>query len=300
MAVPDFQTIMRPLLEFAGDGEAHSLQESYVALAHRFDLNQDDLDELLPSGRQTTFTNRVSWASTYLKKAELLSAPKRGYMEITELGMDVLRQGPERINIRFLSQFDSFRDFKVRKSETAAGIAEDTDLSDNTPEETLTSVYAAIRDEIETELLDLVKSVSPARFERIVVDVLVKMGYGGSRIDAGQAIGRSGDEGIDGIINEDKLGLDVVYIQAKRWEGTVSRPEIQKFAGALQGKRARKGVFITTSDFSAQAREFVSNIDNKIILIDGQQLARYMFEYNVGTLVTDTYEIKKTDADYFE
>jgi restriction system protein len=221
-------------------------------------------------------------------------------MEITELGMDVLRQGPERINIRFLSQFDSFRDFKVRKSETAAGIAEDTDLSDNTPEETLTSVYAAIRDEIETELLDLVKSVSPARFERIVVDVLVKMGYGGSRIDAGQAIGRSGDEGIDGIINEDKLGLDVVYIQAKRWEGTVSRPEIQKFAGALQGKRARKGVFITTSDFSAQAREFVSNIDNKIILIDGQQLARYMFEYNVGTLVTDTYEIKKTDADYFE
>jgi restriction system protein len=199
-----------------------------------------------------------------------------------------------------LSQFDSFRDFKVRKSETAAGIAEDTDLSDNTPEETLTSVYAAIRDEIETELLDLVKSVSPARFERIVVDVLVKMGYGGSRIDAGQAIGRSGDEGIDGIINEDKLGLDVVYIQAKRWEGTVSRPEIQKFAGALQGKRARKGVFITTSDFSAQAREFVSNIDNKIILIDGQQLARYMFEYNVGTLVTDTYEIKKTDADYFE
>jgi restriction system protein len=301
MAVPDFQSIMRPLLEFASDQQIHSIQDAYEDLAEFFRLTAEDLEKRVPSGQQPTFKNRLSWANTYLKKAGLLEAPKRGHFKITELGMDVLTDAPERIDINFLSQFKDFIEFRDKRSKTASADPDsEIALDEGTPQETFDASYRSIRNEIETELLETLKTITPARFEKIVVDLLVKMGYGGSREDAGERIGRSGDEGIDGTINEDKLGLDVVYIQAKRWQDTVGRPEIQKFAGALQGQRARKGVFITTSGFSPQAYDFVSNIESKIILINGQEFAEYMYDYNIGLSITETYEIKKIDSDYFE
>ena len=301
MTIPDFQAIMLPLLQYASDGKEHSLREAITYLADVFNLSDEERKELLSSGQQAVFDNRVGWARTYLKKAGLFISPKRGFFQITDRGRDILIQNPSEINLKFLNQFPEFIEFKTTKKDNDKSEPEIIEISETTPQESIEFGYQKIRKELELELLNRVKSCSPDFFfERLVVDLLVKMGYGGSRRDAGRAIGKSGDGGIDGIIKEDKLGLDIVYIQAKRWDNTVvGRPEIQKFVGALHGQRARKGVFITTSRFSQEAREYVSIIDSKIVLIDGQELAQLMIDNHVGVSTVSIYEIKKIDSDYF-
>ncbi|MDQ3374870.1 MAG: restriction endonuclease [Acidobacteriota bacterium] len=300
MSIPDYQTLMLPLLHFAGDKTEHSAQEAAIVLAEEFALNEIELQKLLPSGKQTIFRNRVGWARTYLSKAGLLESSRRGFFQISTRGLNVLSQNPNRIDNKTLRQFSEFNEFQNRKNDkTEKVVIESIEDVNGTPEESLEIAYQTIRNALATEIIEKVKSCSPTFFERLVVELLVAMGYGGTLQEAGQAVGRSGDGGIDGIINEDRLGLDVIYLQAKRWEGNVSRPEIQKFAGALQGKRARKGVFITTSDFTKEAREYVAMIDSKIILIDGEELAELMIDYNVGVSVATTYEIKRIDSDYF-
>ena len=300
MTIPDFQAIMLPLLQYASDGKEHSLREAITYLADVFNLSDEERKELLSSGQQAVFDNRVGWARTYLKKAGLFISPKRGFFQITDRGRDILIQNPSEINLKFLNQFPEFIEFKTTKKDNDKSEPEIIEISETTPQESIEFGYQKIRKELELELLNRVKSCSPDFFERLVVDLLVKMGYGGSRRDAGRAIGKSGDGGIDGIIKEDKLGLDIVYIQAKRWDNTVvGRPEIQKFVGALHGQRARKCVFITTSRFSQEAREYVSIIDSKIVLIDGQELAQLMIDNHVGVSTVSIYEIKKIDSDYF-
>jgi restriction system protein len=298
MAIPDYQSIMLPLLLFLKDGKVHSKREAVQFLADEFKLSEDERKELLPSGKQGLFDNRVGWARTYLIKAKLIESVKHGYFKISDRGKDVLSQDPEKIDVKYLEQFPEFLEFKKSKKRIEPG---PTSLrpTEKNPEEALETAYQELQDNLSSELLQTIKDCSPEFFERLVIDVLIKIGYGGSRKEAGQAVGRTGDGGIDGIIKEDKLGLDIIYIQAKRWENIVGRPEIQKFAGALQGQRAKKGIFITTSDFTKDALNYVKNIDSKIILIDGSRLAEFMIEHNVGVSPVASYEIKKIDSDYF-
>jgi restriction system protein len=304
MAIPDFQSIMLPLLQFCGDSNEHTNREAIDHLSGVFQLSEEEQKELLPSGRQAIFHNRVAWARAYMKMAILLENPQRGIFRITQRGQDVLQNPPQKINIRFLMQFPEFAERrkaeqkKLKKKKTESISSEESESS-ITPEEQIEEAYENLRENLTNEILSQLKDSSPAFFEKIVVEVLVKMGYGGSRKDAGEAIGKSGDEGIDGTIKEDRLGLDIIYIQAKKWENTVTRPEIQKFAGALQGKRAKKGIFITTSAFSQGCEEYVATIDSKIILIDGQRLAKLMIDFNVGVSTEAIYELKKVDSDYF-
>ncbi|WP_420643101.1 restriction endonuclease [Candidatus Leptofilum sp.] len=299
MAIPDFQTIMLPLVQFASDGKEHSLREAIDNLASYFQLTKEERKELLPSGRQARFDNRVGWSRTHLAKAGLLISTRRGYFEITQLGKKVLAQKPDSIDVAFLKQFPDYLEFiKPTMPDDKTAVSDEADSSQS-PEEAIESAYQRVRQELAKEILTTIKGCSPAFFERLVIDLLVQMGYGGTRKDAGEAIGGSGDGGIDGIIKEDRLGLDIVYIQAKRWENTVSRPEIQKFAGALQGQRARKGIFITTAHFSDGAKKYVSFIDSKIVLIDGNMLAQLMIDYNIGVAPFATYEMKRLDSDYF-
>lgn len=304
MAIPDYQTLMLPILKLAADGNEHKFSTAVEDLASQFSLTDEERNELLPSGNQAVFNNRVGWARSYLKQAGLLDSPKRGFFKITKTGRDFLQTNPVKIDSSTLEQFPEFIEFKNRKREkdengVPSNIPPKNDKSE-TPEDALATAYAQLRSTLESELLSIIKDASPSFFERLVVDLLVQMGYGGNRQNAGKALGRSGDGGIDGIINEDRLGLDVIYIQAKRWEGSVGRPEIQKFAGALQGQRAKKGVFITTSSFTKEAREYVSLIDVKIILIDGERLTTLMVDHNVGTSTIGQYEVKKIDSDYFD
>jgi restriction system protein len=300
MAIPDYQTIMLPLLKFVADGKEHTLREIIEGLADKFNLNDEERRELLPSGKQPIFDNRVGWATTYLKKAGVIETPKRAVYRITERGQGVLNKNPQRVDNKFLEQFHEFKEFRARKAMPNGGNTPPKENGDINPEELFESAYKDLQETLTAELLDAIRNCSPEFFERLVIDVLLKMGYGGSRREAGAALGRSGDEGIDGIIKEDKLGLDIIYIQAKRWERTtVGRPEIQRFAGALLGQAAKKGVFITTSAFSREAQDYVKGLDAKIILIDGERLAELMVEYNVGVDSVATYEIKKLDSDYF-
>ncbi|HWQ31780.1 MAG TPA: restriction endonuclease [Blastocatellia bacterium] len=302
MAIPDYQTLMLPLLRYASDGQEHSLREAIERLADQFRLSDDERKELLPSGQQATFDNRVGWARTYLKKAGLLTGSRRGYFVITDRGKSILGNGIQRIDQVYLRQFPEFAEFQNRSRRNDEEEATSTPTQQEvemTPEETIEGAHQKLRENLAAELLQTVKSCSPNFFERLVVDLLLKMGYGGTRRDAGRAIGKSGDGGIDGVINEDRLGLDAVYIQAKRWEGTVGRPEIQKFVGALQGQRARKGIFITTSSFTREAHEYAGRIDSKVILIDGEQLSQFMIDFNVGVSIIANYELKKVDLDYF-
>jgi restriction system protein len=299
MALPDFQSIMLPLLKFVSDGKEHTNQEAHDHLAKEFNLSEDEIKQLLPSGQQATFANRIAWARAHMKMARLIENPRRAVFKITLRGMDLLTQNPQKINLKLLRQYPEYLEkLKGKKAEKEEDKLVDSE-QESTPEEQLEAAYESLRETLSTEILDELKGGSPSFFEKLVVEVLVKMGYGGSRIDAGKAIGKSGDEGIDGIIKEDRLGLDIIYIQAKKWENVVSRPEIQKFAGALQGKRAKKGIFITTSTFSKEAKEYSSNIENKIVLIDGQQLAQLMIDNNVGVTTVANYELKKIDSDYF-
>ncbi|HLE63513.1 MAG TPA: restriction endonuclease [Pyrinomonadaceae bacterium] len=299
MSIPDYQSLMLPLLRFAGDRNEHSLREAIESLSEEFKLSDEQRRVLLPSGRQEVFDNRVGWARTYLKKAGLLSTTRRGFFEISQRGTDLLRQERSNIDVKFLEQFEEFRRFKASRKERTdeSGVSEEEKT--RTPEEALEGAYQNLRSDLAEDLLARIKQSPPSLFERLVVELLVKMGYGGSRKDAGKAIGRSRDEGIDGIIKEDRLGLDIIYIQAKRWENTVGRPEIQKFAGALQGQRARKGIFITTSSFSSDANEYAARIDSKIVLIDGEQLAQMLIDHNIGVSPIANYEIKRVDSDYF-
>lgn len=303
MAIPDYQTLMLPILQLASDQKEHKFREAVETLAEEFCLSKEDRNEFLPSGGQLVFHNRVGWARSYLKQAGLLESPKRGYFKITEQGLKLLAENPPKINVSVLERYSEFLEFRNRKKEKSTSNEKGDVIevpSSETPEDALAGAYRTLRKNLEDEILISVMDSSSSFFERLVVDLLVRMGYGGSRQDAGRALGKSGDGGIDGIINEDRLGLDVIYIQAKRWDGTVGRPEIQKFAGALQGKRARKGVFITTSNFSKEAVEYASMIESKIILIDGERLATLMVEHNVGVSTIGQYEVKKLDSDYFD
>jgi restriction system protein len=302
VAVPEFQSFMLPMLRIAGDDEEHSLSQARAQLAAELGLNQADQEELLPSGRQSRFANRVAWAKVYLEQAGLLTSPRRAHFVITDRGRAVLKDPPSKIDIKFLDQFPDFVEFRTAKADpqAIAGPPGPQAPDDETPEEALEAAHVKMTASLASEVLARVKANSPAFFEKLVVELLLNMGYGGSRADAGQAVGRSGDEGIDGVISEDRLGLDIVYLQAKRWEGSVGRPEIQKFVGALHGKRAKKGVFITTGSFSADAASYVEHIDPKVVLIDGHRLAELMIAFDVGVSTVRTYQVKRVDSDYFD
>jgi restriction system protein len=302
MTIPDYQTVMLPLLRFAADGQEHSLRDAIENLADHFDLSDDERKALLPSGRQATFDNRVGWARTYMKKAGLLQSPRRGYFKITDTGFQALKDNPGAINVKFLERYPEFLEFKTKSNAKSTATETDTTIptEERTPREVMEDAYATIRTQLASELLERIAGSSPQFFERLVVDLLVNMGYGGTRKDAGEAVGGSSDEGIDGIIKEDRLGLEVVYIQAKRWENTVQRPEIQKFVGALSGQNARKGVFITTSSFSAGAIDYATGLQVKVVLIDGETLANHMIDYGVAVAPEASYEIKRVDSDYFD
>lgn len=301
MAIPDFQSVMLPLLNFAADQQEHSLQDAVEALATVFDLTSEEREELLPSGKQARFDNRVAWARSYFKQSGLVENTRRGYFRISQRGLDLHKTNPKKINIKLLEQYPEFIEFRnVRKDINEVQPVIIDEQEKQTPEEQLENAYKTLSDGLASEIIQLVKSCSPSFFERLVVELLLAMGYGGTRVGAGRAIGQSGDGGIDGIIDEDRLGLDSIYIQAKRWEGVVGRPEIQKFVGALSGQRATKGVFITTSDFTREALDFVKNNNHyKVVLINGFTLAKFMIENNVGVSVATTYQVKKIDTDYF-
>lgn len=301
--IPDYQSIMLPLLEFIADGKEYKMRNVTDELAIKFGVTEEEQKELLPSGVAPVFYNRTAWAKTYLKKAGLIDSPKQGIVIISRRGIEVLKKKPSSINVKFLKQFSEFVAFQTEKregeSETETETSEEQSIQ--TPEELLEMAYQKIRKSLASELISKVVELSPAFFERLVVELLVKMGYGGSLKDAGKAMGKSGDEGIDGTIKEDKLGLDIIYIQAKRWKpgNVVGRPEIQKFVGALAGQGAKKGIFITTSNFTKEALDYTPRNETKIVLIDGEQLAQLMIDYNLGCTSQQTYEVKKLDSDYF-
>ncbi|KAE8761124.1 restriction endonuclease [Paraburkholderia madseniana] len=308
MPIPDYQTLMLPVLRAVADGQEHRFRSIVEKLADEYQLTDEERNTLLPSGTAPLFDNRVGWARTYLKQAGVVESKKRGYFNITERGKALLAQGPARIDNSTLDRYPEFATFRQKKTGDAQATVTPVsqpgvtapEIDGSTPEESFAQAYQRLRANLEAELLDQVKSATPSFFERLVIDLLVAMGYGGSRQDAGSVIGRSGDGGIDGTIKEDKLGLDVIYVQAKKWEGAVGRPEIQKFAGALQGQRANKGVFITTSTFTREAKEYAGVIASKIILVDGDQLVKLMVDHNVGVSTVSTFQVKKVDSDYFE
>lgn len=302
MAIPTYEECMLPLMKIAEDGKEHLFKETIDTLITRFNLTDEEKQQLLPSGSAFVINNRIGWARTYLTKAGLLLKTRRGYFQISEEGKEFLKRNPHFINTKMLSDYDSFNEFQSIKERDTSDYDKKINKEEQniTPHELLESGYLSIKNELSSELLSMIKNISSSRFEKLVVDLLVKMGYGGSIKEAATVVGKSGDEGIDGIIKEDKLGLDVIYIQAKKWEGNVGRPEIQKFAGALLGKKAKKGIFITTSNFTNEAREYVTDIDAKIILLDGRQLTELMIENDLGVSTQDIYTIKRIDSDYFE
>jgi restriction system protein len=302
MTIPDYQTIMLPLLKLAEDRQEHSIREAIDHIANLFKLSAEEGRELLPSGQQTIIDNRVGWARTYLKKAGLLETPRRSFLRITDLGAAELAKNLTQIDIRYLEQFPMFVEFRKLRRESLDDndhILQHVGDAPQTPQELMEDGYQKIRGTLTQEILDLVKQCSPQFFERLVVDLLLKMGYGGSIKDAGQVIGQSGDGGIDGIIKEDKLGLDVIYIQAKRWENSVGSKEIRNFVGSLVGQKANKGIFITSSWFTRDAMEYVGTIGHKVILIDGDLLAQLMIDNDVGVSKVNSYDVKRVDTDYF-
>lgn len=302
MAIPDFQSCMRPLLVAVEDQQVHEFKDTIQFVCHYLELSEEDIREVLPSGRQTYIKNRLAWARTYMNKAGLTKAPGRGQIQITERGLQALQDCPERVDVLYLRQYPEFVEFhKVKaksKSEqqstqhTEGETAEDTD-----PQERLEGAYAEIQSSLADELLDAVKQQSPDFLEHLVVQLLQAMGYGGWSESSGAATQYTADGGIDGVINEDPLGLDTIYLQAKRY--SVGRPDVQAFVGALEMKRARKGVFITTSQFSREAREYCSLIEKKVVLIDGRKLAQLMIQYGLGVSTKQSYEVKAVDTDFF-
>lgn len=300
MAIPDFQSIFLPLLKACEDGQEHTKQELIPLLAMQFGLTDAELEIKLASGKQGMFDNRVGWAKSYLKQAGLLNNPKRGIFSITARGVQVLSEKPDPLNVKYLKRFPEFVVFNAGKPKDESKVADSPSANTETPDELIAGGYKQLREALAVELLDRIKTVSPSRFEELVVELLLKMGYGGTQEDAGQVVGKSGDGGIDGIINEDRLGLDVIYIQAKRWEADVGRPEIQKFVGALAGNKATKGVFITSSGFTKEAKGYASQVNHRVILIDGPMLAELMMDYDLGVSTKEVYTVKRLDSDYFE
>jgi restriction system protein len=302
MSIPKYHELMLPMLNELASGNEKTISDLKNKLAKDFKLSEEELKELLPSGNQLIFDNRVGWARTYLKKAMLIESTRRGVFKITERGKKVLKEGVTAITATYLKKFDEFREFQnLEKSTDDLREEAQSVESESTPIELFEKSYKKIESDLKKEILEQILSCSPFFFEKLVVDLVINLGYGGSRKEAGEAFRTTGDGGIDGIIKEDKLGLDLIYLQAKRWksDSCVGRPEVQKFAGALQGRRARKGIFITTSYFSSDAREFVGNIDSKIILIDGQELSSLMIESGTGVSTLSSYSIKRIDTDYF-
>jgi restriction system protein len=298
VAIPDYQSLMLPVLKYLGDKHEHSIGEINEALANQLKLTPAQVEELLPSGRQRVFYSRIHWARTYLKNAGLLESIGRGRIRITQRGLDVLKDRPSRIDDKFLDRFPEFQEFqRIKRKDRSESKLEQA--KSQTPEELMESGYQTLRATLSQELLGRIKKAPPKFFEQLVVDLLLAMGYGGSRKDAGQAVGQSGDEGIDGIIKEDKLGLDAVYIQAKRWDGPVGRPIVQGFVGSLEGYRATKGILITTSKFAQSAVDYANSVGKKIVLIDGEQLAQFMIDHDVGVTEMVAYVIKRVDLDYF-
>lgn len=299
MPIPDYQSIMLPLLRLLVDREEYSSREAVEYIARTFNLSEAERRRRLPSGQQPIIDNRVGWAKTYMKKAGLLESTRRGYFRITDRGLGVLEQNPSEINVKYLSRFPEFAEFRTRRKKPET-VVQKTTAESLDPRELLENAHERIMSELADELLKQTNKSTSIFFENLVLELLLKMGYGGSRVDAGEAIGRIGDEGIDGIIKQDKLGLDSVYIQAKKWEAIIGRPEIHKFVGALKGQGANKGIFITTSGFSKEAKTYASKIDTpKIVLIDGTKLAQLMIEYDIGVSTVAGYEVKKIDLDYF-
>lgn len=301
MAVPEFQSFMLPILKLFSDGKEHTTNECMNIAINYFDLTEEDIRLIVPSGKQTLVANRVYWSLTYLKKSLLLDTIKRGVYVITERGKQLLDTNPTRIDKKLLSKYEEYRIFSNQEKEKIDNGSE-PDNKDNeiTPEENIDLIYNKIKNQLSDDLLEIILDKDPYYFERLVMDVLTKMGYGDINDNHNIVTKKSGDEGIDGIINQDRLGLDKIYVQAKRWSGVVGRPELQRFVGALSAKKSNKGIFITTSDFTKEAREYVTNLTQTIILINGKDLTKFMIEYNVGVQTNYSYEIKKIDNDYFE
>ena len=293
MAIPNIQSIMLPLLQLAADNDTLRLRDAVDLLADRLRLTETQRREVTPNGT-TRLYYRVQFARDGLKKAGLVEDPRRGQFRITELGRRFLKSNPSRGDMKSIRQFVGSGD-----GADDEGASPPDEVPNVPPEEAIQDTYQTLRNNLAADLLDQVKQATPKFFEDLVVDVLVHMGYGGSRKDAGEAIGQPHDEGIDGIIKEDHLGLDIIYIQAKRWESTVGRPEIQRFVGALAGRKAKRGVFITTSSFSREAKGFVGDLETRVVLIEGQRLAELMIDHGVGVRTYATYELKRIDADYF-
>ena len=301
MAVPDFQSLMLPLLRLAGDGMDHTFKDAVEAIAIEFSLTPEERNELLPSSSRTTlFYNRLAWAKTHMTMAGLLQAPRRGVFCITQRGRELLASQLARIDMKTLQQFPEYE--RARRGDVQASVEPALPavaFSELTPEESIERAHLSLRKDLARELLESIMQCSPAFFELLIIKLMIKMGYGGSREEAGKAVGRSGDGGIDGIINEDRLGLDAIYLQAKRWEGVIGRPEIMKFVGALAGQRATKGVFITTSWFTQDAKDYALSSQYKVVLIDGERLADLMIEHDLGVSVAATYQLKRIDSDFF-
>lgn len=307
--IPTYDQIMFPLLNLISDKNTWDIHDVYERLAEyfkndpRFKMTEEERNQMQPSGQQRVFENRVGWARTYLKKALLLDAPERGKIRITERGLELLAKGIDKIDKSLLARYPEFREFYVIdrfKKVSSEEIQNDTfQLS---PDEQLQSAYEMLKDRLVDEIQQKLRNIAPRAFERLIIDVLLKMGYGANIDEAGKVLGQSGDGGIDGVIKQDTLGLDNIYLQAKRWnEAAIGRPKIQEFVGALQGKGATKGVFITTSKFSQDAMNYAKSLSNlKVILIDGEELAQLMIRYNVGVTTIRTVEIKRIDNDYFD
>jgi len=302
MAIPSFQDFMLPMLEMLKDGKPYKMQDVKEKLAEYFNLSEEEKKMRLPSGKQEVYKNRIGWARTYLYYAGLIERLDKGVYKITERGLEILKEKPLKIDVNYLMRFPEFREFRRNKAESEIQGSQDNVQEQETPLEVLDRVYQIIKEQLAKEILERVIQRPPEFFEKLIIDLLQAMGYGGSLEDAGNVTKKTSDEGIDGFIKEDKLGLDVIYIQAKRWspDRLVGRPEIQKFVGALAGFGAKKGIFVTTSDFTKEARGYIPKTDTKIVLINGQMLANLMIEYNIGVSVDVKYEIKKIDNDYFD
>jgi restriction system protein len=305
MAVPDYQSLMLPVLMASTAGEVR-IGDAVDRLAELLNLTPDDRAQLLPSGKQTLFGNRVHWAKTYLSKAGLLESTRRGHFKITERGQQVIASHPPRIDNDFLNQFAEFRQFKEKSASDAAQGAQPIGPAlvsrTETPDEIMRVAHKQVETSLGQDLLDRVRAAPPAFFERLIVNLLLSMGYGGSAVDAGRALGRSGDDGVDGVIDQDALGLDRVYIQAKRYaEGNnIGAGAIRDFFGSLDRHKATKGLFVTTSTFSPSARETAEFLSKRIVLIDGEHLSKLMIRYNVGCRIEEVLHIKKVDEDFFE
>lgn len=301
MAIPDYQTLMLPVLRLAATGEQR-VADTAERIADDLGLSPDEREEMLPSGRQRLLHNRIHWAKFYMSKAGLVTSPKRGRFIATDAGRALVASNPASIGVNELKNYEGFSEFyrgqKTTDDDAPATIVPSADTG--TPEEQIEAAYQAVQSALRAELLERIVQNSPAFFEQLIVDLLIAMGYGGSHRNAATQLGRSGDGGVDGVINEDRLGLDRVYVQAKRYaDTTVGRPDVQAFVGSLVGHGATKGVFVTTSTFSSQARDYVKHLAQRVILIDGDRLTGLMIEYGVGVRVSRRIEFKRLDEDFF-